>query len=262
MHHEKISQNFIFAWKSHTKFCLHKQTMQNFTCAWPEHSTIISYLTLKCNASAVVVVAEKLWIHRTCCDYLVAAACQDGSAWNERKASSHAVGLRVFTTSHGQKEAEVAEVKPSHSQNFPLHSKTAFNPYKFRHQKLIKEQQRQVSKATNSTSFQPPRHVQEISTQMETMKPRLSEIITEAPWRVLITILIRQSSERFAGSQPFVAQAYQSFVVHPTWNTELLPLSIYVQQRWIKIASLSKRCKWWATQITWCRFLHVTVARM
>jgi len=36
------------------------------------------------------------------------------------------------------------------------------------------------SEAKNSTSFQPPRHVQEISTQTETMKPRLSELNTDA----------------------------------------------------------------------------------
>jgi len=54
----------------------------------------------------------------------------------------------------------------------------------------INEQQRQkVSKAANSTSSQPPRHVQENSTQMETMKPRLSEHNTDALRRVLITML-------------------------------------------------------------------------
>jgi len=37
----------------------------------------------KSNATAVVV--EKCEYHRTCCDYLAAAACQDGRAWNERK---------------------------------------------------------------------------------------------------------------------------------------------------------------------------------
>jgi len=40
---------------------------------------------LKCNTSAVVVVAEKMWISQTRCDNLLAAACQDCSAWNERK---------------------------------------------------------------------------------------------------------------------------------------------------------------------------------
>ena len=39
-----------------------KKTTQNFTCMWPEHSTIASSWMLKCNTSAVVVVAEKMWI--------------------------------------------------------------------------------------------------------------------------------------------------------------------------------------------------------
>ena len=56
------TQNFIFAKKFQKKLGLHKKTRQNFTCTWPEHSAIVSSLTLKCNASAVVVVAEKMWI--------------------------------------------------------------------------------------------------------------------------------------------------------------------------------------------------------
>jgi len=48
--------------KVRMKFCLHKKTRQNFTCTWPEHSAIVSSWTLKCNASAVVVVAENMWI--------------------------------------------------------------------------------------------------------------------------------------------------------------------------------------------------------
>jgi len=37
-----------------------QKTRQNFTCTWPEHSAIVSSWTLKSNASAVVVVAEKM----------------------------------------------------------------------------------------------------------------------------------------------------------------------------------------------------------
>jgi len=33
----------------------------------------------------LLLLQEKCKYQRTCCDYLVAAACQDGSAWNERK---------------------------------------------------------------------------------------------------------------------------------------------------------------------------------
>jgi len=83
--HEKATQNFV---------CTKKQR-NVFTCTWPEHSTIVSSWTLKCNASAVVVVAEKMWISQTCCDYLVAAACEDGSAWNERKKLPHFYQLVV-----------------------------------------------------------------------------------------------------------------------------------------------------------------------
>jgi len=62
---------------------LHKKTTQNFICTWPEHLTIVSSWMPKSNATAVVV--EKCEYHRTCCDYLAAAACQDGRAWNKRK---------------------------------------------------------------------------------------------------------------------------------------------------------------------------------
>ena len=51
---------------------------------------------LKCNAAAVIVVAEKKCeYHRTCCDYLIAAACQDGNAWNEWKKLQHFYELVV-----------------------------------------------------------------------------------------------------------------------------------------------------------------------
>ena len=53
---------FFFAWKIHKKLGLHKKTRQNFTCTWPEHWEIVSSWTLKCKASAVVVVEEKMWI--------------------------------------------------------------------------------------------------------------------------------------------------------------------------------------------------------
>ena len=53
------TQNFIFAWQIHKKLGLHKKTRQKFTCTWPEHSAFVSSWTLKCNASAVVVVSVK-----------------------------------------------------------------------------------------------------------------------------------------------------------------------------------------------------------
>ena len=80
MHHEKTRKILFSHEKATQNFYLHKKTMQNFICTWPEHLTIVSSWMLKSNASAVVVVAEKCEYHRTCCDYLVVAACQDGSA--------------------------------------------------------------------------------------------------------------------------------------------------------------------------------------
>jgi len=50
--HEKARQNFL---------CTKKQR-KIFICTWSEYSTIASYWMLKCNASAVVVVAGKMWI--------------------------------------------------------------------------------------------------------------------------------------------------------------------------------------------------------
>ena len=48
--------------KPHKIFFAQKQQRKIFICMWPEHSTIASSWMLKCNASAVVVVAEKMWI--------------------------------------------------------------------------------------------------------------------------------------------------------------------------------------------------------
>jgi len=87
----------------------------------------------------------------------------------------------------GHKEAEVAEVKPS--QNLPLHSKTALNPYKFRQQKSNQSATTATRNKRSNKSFQPPSHVQENSTQMETMKPRLPELNTDALRRFLIMML-------------------------------------------------------------------------
>ena len=78
LHHEKTRKILFSHEKATQNFLCTKTTTQNFTCTWPEHFTIASSCMLKCNASADV--AEKCEYHRTCCHYLVAAACQDGSA--------------------------------------------------------------------------------------------------------------------------------------------------------------------------------------
>jgi len=85
----KNTQNYIFAWKIHKKLGLHKKTRQNFTCTWPEHSAIVSSWRLNVTLLLLLMLRKKCEYHRTCCDYLVAAAYQDGSAWNEKKKLQH-----------------------------------------------------------------------------------------------------------------------------------------------------------------------------
>jgi len=46
--------------KPYKIFFAQKKQRKIFICTWPEHSTIASSWMLKCNASAVVVVAEKM----------------------------------------------------------------------------------------------------------------------------------------------------------------------------------------------------------
>jgi len=62
------------------------QKPQNFTCTWAKHSTIISFWMLKCvTLLLLLLLQKKCEYHRTCCDYVVAATCQDDSVWNDRK---------------------------------------------------------------------------------------------------------------------------------------------------------------------------------
>ena len=60
--HEKTRKILFSHEKSTKNLVCTKETRQNFTCKWLEHLAIVSSWTLKCNASAVVVVAEKMWI--------------------------------------------------------------------------------------------------------------------------------------------------------------------------------------------------------
>ena len=97
----KNPQNFFFAWKSHTKFSLNKKqrkilfarglSIRQLSALGRWNVTLLLLLLL---------LQKKCDYHRTCCDYLVAAACQDVSAWNERKetttflSTSRKYGLR------------------------------------------------------------------------------------------------------------------------------------------------------------------------
>jgi len=53
--------------KPHKIFFAQQKQSKIFICTWPEHSTIASSWMLKCNASAVVAVAEKIEYRRICC---------------------------------------------------------------------------------------------------------------------------------------------------------------------------------------------------
>ena len=76
----KNTQSFHFAWnfvctKKQGKILLARGlSIQQLSALgrWKVTILLLLYLWKKCE------------YHRTCCDYLVAAACQDGSAWNER----------------------------------------------------------------------------------------------------------------------------------------------------------------------------------
>ena len=60
LNHEKTRKSLFSHEKSTKNLVSTQKTRENFTCTWLEHSAIVSSWTLKCNASAVVVVAEKM----------------------------------------------------------------------------------------------------------------------------------------------------------------------------------------------------------
>jgi len=83
---QKNTKNFIFAWKKHTIFFApKKQRKILLACGL----SIRQLPALGCwNVTLFLLwllLQKKCEYHRTCCDYLVVAACQDCSAWNERK---------------------------------------------------------------------------------------------------------------------------------------------------------------------------------
>ena len=81
--------NFSFAWKIHKNLvCTIKQgkillargmSIQQLSALGRWNGTLLLLLLLR----------KKCEYHRTCCDYLVATACQDFSAWNESKKLQH-----------------------------------------------------------------------------------------------------------------------------------------------------------------------------
>ena len=68
----KKPHKIFFAQKNNAKFYLH------VGWAFENYQLLDAGMLL-------LLLQKKCENHRACCDYLVAAACQDGSAWNERK---------------------------------------------------------------------------------------------------------------------------------------------------------------------------------
>jgi len=81
----KNTQIFIFARKSHTKFSLHKKKRKILLARGLSIRQLPALGCWNVTFLLLLLLQKKCEYHRTCCDYLVAAACQDGSAWNERK---------------------------------------------------------------------------------------------------------------------------------------------------------------------------------
>jgi len=79
----KNKQSFNFAWnfvctKKQRKILLARGLrIQQLSALGRWNVTLLLLLLL--------LLRKKCEYHRTCCDYLVATACQDFSAWNERK---------------------------------------------------------------------------------------------------------------------------------------------------------------------------------
>jgi len=72
-----------------------QKATQNFLCTKKQRKILLArglsiqqLLALRCwnvTLLLLLLLQKKCEYHRICCDYLAAAACQDGSAWNKRK---------------------------------------------------------------------------------------------------------------------------------------------------------------------------------
>jgi len=71
------------------KFCLHKNQCKILLARGLSIQQLSALGRWNVMLLLLLLLQEKCEYHRTCCDYLVAAACQDGSAWNERKKLQH-----------------------------------------------------------------------------------------------------------------------------------------------------------------------------
>jgi len=77
--HEKSTKNLVCTKKQGKILLARGLSIQQLSALGRWNVTLLLLLLLR----------KKCEYHRTCCDYLVAAACQDSSAWNERKKHQH-----------------------------------------------------------------------------------------------------------------------------------------------------------------------------
>ena len=82
-------QNLIFAWKINKKLGLHKKTTQNLLARGLSIQQLSALGRWSGTLLLSLMLLKNCEYHRTCCDYLAASACQDFSAWNERKKLQH-----------------------------------------------------------------------------------------------------------------------------------------------------------------------------
>ena len=85
----KNTQNFVFAWKIHKKLGLHKKQGKILLARGLSIQQLSPRGRWNVTLLLLLLLQKKCEYHRTCCDYLVATACQDFSAWNERKKLQH-----------------------------------------------------------------------------------------------------------------------------------------------------------------------------
>jgi len=107
--HEKATQNFLCT-KKNAKFLFARGlSIRQLPALGCWNVTLLLLLLLQ----------KRCEYHRTCCDYLLAAACQDCSAWNKRKKTTiflsagrkHGLGFVKTLCTHVQVLGVVAMVK-------------------------------------------------------------------------------------------------------------------------------------------------------
>ena len=85
----KNPQNFIFAWKIHKNLVCTKKQGKYLLARGLSIQQLSTLGRWNVRLLLLLMLRKKCEYHRTCCDCLSATACQDFSAWNERKKLQH-----------------------------------------------------------------------------------------------------------------------------------------------------------------------------